>query len=135
MNSVEIYDDFLNKDELNYIKKTFSMDNPEIDALPRFDMQKNTATNIKNLMKGFPNLNKAKTIALCKDSSISKVAIAHLINIVKYEEDNSENMIWEPHHDGTESKIITLFFIDANMIYHFFHTIFTICNFNLHHIN
>ena len=114
MNSVEIYDDFLNQEQINNIRNMFSFDKSVMDDLPRFNMQKNMAINIKNHMDDFPNLNKAKTIALCKDSNIGEIAISHLIKIVKYEEDNNENMIWEPHHDGTESKIITLFFIDID---------------------
>ena len=114
MNSVEIYDDFLNKKELERIQSKFSFANPSIEDLPRFNMQKNMAINIKDNMDDFPNLNKAKTIAMVKDSNVKKIAISHLIKIVKYEKDNNENMIWEPHHDGTESKIITLFFIDID---------------------
>ena len=60
MNSVEIYDDFLNQEQINDIRNMFSFDESVMDDLPRFNMQKNMAINIKNHMDDFPNLNKAK---------------------------------------------------------------------------
>ena len=44
--------------------------------------------------------------------SITDPCIAHAIIMETYNIENKDAIYWEPHHDGKESKVITLIFVD-----------------------
>lgn len=100
MNSVKIYDNLLDSKELNYIKNNY------------YFTEETSATNILNSLDSFPKKEILYSLAFDFNNSISSPSVAHSIVIEEYSKKNKDLLLWEPHHDGKESKVITLVFID-----------------------
>lgn len=101
MSSAIIYDDLLNIDDLEYIKNTISFSSGTGEK------------NVLNSLENFPKKEILYSLALNINNDISQPCIAHSISIEKYDIRNKDFIYWEPHHDGKESRVITLLFIDV----------------------
>ena len=100
MNSVKIYDDVLTKDDLEFIKENY------------FTESKTSAIDILCELDNFLKKEILYSLAFDFDNSIINPCIAHAIIMETYNIENKDAVLWEPHHDGNESKVITLIFVD-----------------------
>lgn len=100
MSSVIIYDDLLNIDDLEHIKNTIGFSSGTGEK------------NVLDSLENFPKKEMLYSIAISMDSNITQPCIAHSISIEKYNDRNKDFIYWEPHHDGKESRVITLLFVD-----------------------
>ena len=100
MNSVRVYDNLLSAEDLKFIKDYYEFSNSTGE------------TNLIDAMDKFPKKEVLYSLAFDVDNTISKPCIAHSIAIETYSSKNKDFVYWEPHHDGKESRVITLAFID-----------------------
>jgi len=101
MNFVKIYDNVFNTGELQFIMQNF------------FPCAKTSETNIINKMQLFPKKELLYSLAVGVYQNVSKPVISHSIVMETYCNENKDAIYWEPHHDGQESKVITLVFVDC----------------------
>jgi hypothetical protein len=103
MSSAIIYDDLLNIDDLEHIKNTISFSSGTGEE------------NILDALDNFPKKQMLYSLALNINNDITQPCVAHSIAIEKYDNKNKDFIYWEPHHDGKESRVITLLFIDVQI--------------------
>jgi hypothetical protein len=100
MQFVEIYDDIFNSNVIDEIRN-------------EFQWKDTTGTiNILNEIDHLSKLDFIKCIVLGKGAN--SPVIAHTLNAECYDLTTKDHVLWEPHHDGKECKIITLLFVDVD---------------------
>lgn len=100
MNIATVYDNFFTTEELEKVKSC-------IDFPARIG-----ENNILEDIGVLPKRQLLHSLALDYDSSVTEPCLAHSIVMEAYDEKTKDFAYWEPHHDGKESKVITLLFID-----------------------